>query len=276
MNYVKETRMKGIILAGGTGKRLFPLTIGTSKQLLPIYKKPLIYYPLSTLMLAGIREILVISTQEDIGKFQKLLGSGKEFGISLSYMVQHSPDGLPQAFILGEEFIGSDRCAMILGDNIFYGSDLGSLLKQTAAGASGATVFAYRVDNPQSFGVVEFDTAGKAVSIEEKPMHAKSSYAVTGLYFYDNRVVGYAKSLKPSARGELEITDLNRIYLDNGELEVMLLGRGYAWFDAGTADSLIEAANFVKALEKHQGINVASLEEIALNMGWIDDKGVIS
>ncbi|NMA24667.1 MAG: glucose-1-phosphate thymidylyltransferase RfbA [Clostridiales bacterium] len=262
--------MKGIILAGGTGTRLFPLTVGTSKQLLPVYKKPLIYYPLSTLMLAGIREILVISTPDDIGKFQKLLGGGNQFGISLSYTVQPSPDGLAQAFILGEEFIGPDSCAMILGDNIFYGNELEKVLMEAAGRTGGATVFGYRVDNPQSFGVVEFDETGKAVSIEEKPLHPKSAYAVTGLYFYDNRVVGYAKGLKPSARGELEITDLNRIYLENGELEVRLLGRGYAWFDAGTADSLIEAANFVKILEKHQGIHVASPDEIALAKGWID------
>jgi glucose-1-phosphate thymidylyltransferase len=262
--------MKGIILAGGTGTRLFPLTVGTSKQLLPVYKKPLIYYPLSTLMLAGIKEILIISTQDDIGKFQKLLGSGSQFGIFLSYIVQPSPDGLAQAFILGEEFIGSDSCAMVLGDNIFYGNDLESILRNASERTKGATVFAYRVDNPQSFGIVEFDETGKAVSIEEKPLHPKSNYAVTGLYFYDNRVTQFAKSIKPSARRELEITDLNQIYLDNGELEVKLLGRGYAWFDAGTADSLIEAANFVKALEKHQGIHVASPEEIALDMGWID------
>ncbi|SHH59494.1 glucose-1-phosphate thymidylyltransferase [Sporobacter termitidis DSM 10068] len=262
--------MKGIILAGGTGTRLFPLTVGTSKQLLPVYKKPLIYYPLSTLMLAGIKDVLVISTQEDIVRFQKLLGSGSQFGISISYKVQPSPDGLAQAFILGEEFIGSDSCAMILGDNIFYGSDLAPILQAAAARTTGATVFGYRVDNPESFGVVEFDETGKAVSLEEKPPHPKSQYAVTGLYFYDNRVVGYAKSLKPSARGELEITDLNRIYLNNGELEVKLLGRGYAWFDAGTADSLIDAANFVKMLEKHQGIRVASPEEIAMDKGWVD------
>jgi glucose-1-phosphate thymidylyltransferase len=262
--------MKGIILAGGAGTRLFPLTVGTSKQLLPVYKKPLIYYPLTTLMLAGIKEILVVSTKEDIGKFQKLLGSGSQFGISLSYKVQPSPDGLAQAFILGEEFIGSDSCAMILGDNIFYGNELESVLMKAAERTSGATVFSYRVDNPQSFGVVEFDETGKALSIEEKPPQPKSAWAVTGLYFYDNRVVHYAKSLKPSARRELEITDLNRIYLESGELEVILLERGYAWFDAGTADSLIDAANFVKALEKHQGIHVAEPEEIALNKGWIE------
>jgi glucose-1-phosphate thymidylyltransferase len=261
--------MKGIILAGGTGTRLFPLTVGTSKQLLPVYKKPLIYYPLSTLMLAGIRDILVISTQEDIGRFQKLLGSGSQFGISLSYKVQPSPDGLAQAFILGEAFIGSDSCAMILGDNIFYGSALESVLQEASNKTSGATVFAYRVENPQSFGVVEFDAAGKAVSLEEKPLQPKSHYAVTGLYFYDNRVARFAGALRPSRRGELEITDLNRIYLENGDLEVRLLEPGYAWFDAGTADSLMEAANFVRTLEKHQGIHVAAPEEIALKKQWI-------
>lgn len=262
--------MKGIILAGGTGTRLFPLTVGTSKQLLPIYKKPLIYYPLSTLMLAGIKEVLIISTREDLPRFQKLLGSGKQFGISLSYKVQPSPDGLAQAFILGEDFIGSERCAMILGDNIFYGNELESVLMDAAEKTTGATVFAYRVDNPESFGVVEFDETCKAISIEEKPLYPKTQYAVTGLYFYDYRVVDYAKNLKPSARGELEITDLNRIYLESKELDVKLLGRGYAWFDAGTADSLIDAANFVKTLEKYQGIHVASPEEIALDKGWID------
>lgn len=264
--------MKGIILAGGTGTRLLPLTIGTSKQLLPVYKKPLIYYPLSTLMLAGIREILVISTEEDVPRFQKLLGSGSQFGILLSYKTQPSPDGLAQAFLLGEGFIGSETCAMILGDNIFYGSGLAPLLREAASKTTGATVFGYRVDNPQSFGVVTFDESGTAVALEEKPSAPKSPYAVTGLYFYDNRVVEYAKRLKPSARGELEITDLNRMYLNQGELEVKLLGQGYAWFDAGTADSLMEAANFVKTLEKHQGINIASPEEIAVEMGWLEKK----
>jgi glucose-1-phosphate thymidylyltransferase len=262
--------MKGIVLAGGTGTRLFPLTVGTSKQLLPIYKKPLIYYPLSILMLAGVKEILVISTQDDIGRYEKLLGSGNQFGIKISYEIQPSPGGLAQAFLLGEEFIGSDCCAMILGDNIFYGDGLESILTEAANRTKGATVFGYRVDNPESFGVVEFDSAGKAVSIEEKPVHPKSQYAVTGLYFYDSRVVEFAKSLKPSARGELEITDLNRLYLEGGDLEVRLLGPGYAWFDAGTADSLIEAANFVRALEKYQGIHVGSPEEIALSKGWLD------
>ncbi len=264
--------MKGIILAGGTGTRLYPLTVGTSKQLLPVYKKPLIYYPLSTLMLAGIKDILIISTQEDTPRFEKLLGNGCQFGLSLSYKVQPSPDGLAQAFILGEEFIGSEGCAMILGDNIFYGADLEKVLKSAAKRETGATIFGYRVDNPKSFGVVEFDETGKAVSIEEKPAHPKSNYAVTGLYFYDSRVAAYAKSLKPSNRGELEITDLNRIYLENGELDVKLLGQGYAWFDAGTADSLIEAANFVKTLERHQGIRLAAPEEIALGAGWVGKK----
>lgn len=262
--------MKGIILAGGKGTRLHPLTIGTSKQLLPIYNKPLIYYPLSTLMLAGINEIMIVSTRDDMAKFQKLLGSGSQYGISLSYKVQPSPDGLAQAFILGEEFIGSESCAMILGDNIFYGYGMERMLNDAANKTVGATVFAYHVDHPEDFGIVEFDQMGRAVSIEEKPLHPKSQYAVTGLYFYDNRVVNFAKSLKPSARGELEITDLNRIYLKKGELEVKLLGCGCAWFDAGTVDSLIEAANFVQLVEKHQGVHVAPLEEIACRMGWID------
>lgn len=261
--------MKGIILAGGSGKRLYPLTVGTSKQLLPIYRKPLIYYPLSTLMLAGINDILIISTKEDMPRFEKLLGSGSQFGISLSYKIQPSPDGLPQAFILGEEFIGTDSCALILGDNIFYGADIASALKEAANKTNGATVFAYPVDHPENFGVVEFDDTGKAITLEEKPQQPKSNYAVTGLYFYDNRVVNYAKTLVPSPRGELEITDLNRIYLENNALDIKLLGRGYAWFDAGTPDSLIEAANFVKTLETHQKIQIAAPEEIALDMGWI-------
>ena len=262
--------MKGIILAGGTGSRLYPLTIGVSKQLLPIYNKPLIYYPLSTLMLAGIREIMLISTPHDIPKFQTLLGDGSQFGISLSYMVQPSPDGLAQAFILGEEFIESERCAMILGDNIFYGHDFEAALEDAVKKNNGATVFGYSVDHPERFGVVEFDPLGKVVSIEEKPLIPKSKYAVTGLYFYDNRVVEFAKRLKPSARGELEITDLNRLYLTNGALEVTLLGSGYAWFDAGTIDSLTEATNFVHMMEKHLNIHVASLQEIAFRKGWIN------
>ena len=262
--------MKGIVLAGGTGTRLFPLTAGTSKQLLPIYKKPLIYYPLSTLMLAGINEILIISTQDDIARYHKLLDNGHRFGLKISYTVQPSPDGLAQAFILGEDFIGSDSCAMVLGDNIFYGSGLESVLMNAAKRTQGATIFGYRVEHPESFGVIEFDEAGKVISLEEKPAAPKSQYAATGLYFYDNKVVQLAKSLKPSARGELEITDLNKIYLDNGDLAVELLGQGYAWFDAGTADSLLNAANFVMTLEKYQGIHVGSPEEIALSKGWIN------
>lgn len=255
-------------MAGGSGSRLYPLTIGISKQLLPVYKYPLIYYPLSTLMLAGIREILVITTPDDMPRFRKLLKDGSQLGISITYKEQPSPDGLAQAFILGEEFIGSDNCAMILGDNIFYGDGLEQILKSASEKARGATVFGYRVERPEGFGVVEFDAQGKVVSIEEKPLRPKSHYAVTGLYFYDNRVIEYAKSLRPSARGELEITDLNRIYLESGELEVRLLGPGFAWFDAGTADSLLVASNFVSMLEKCQGISVASPEEIARRQGW--------
>lgn len=261
--------MKGIILAGGTGSRLYPLTIGTSKQLLPVYNKPLIYYPLSTLMLAGIREILIISTQEDVPRFRKLLGDGGQFGISLSYKVQPSPDGLAQAFILGEKFIGNDSCAMILGDNIFFGTGMEALLVQAVQKERGATVFGYHVDHPEAFGVVEFDGEGRALSVEEKPASPKSHYAVTGLYFYDHRVVSFAKGLKPSKRGELEITDLNRIYLEAGELEVKRLDRGYTWFDAGTIDSLIEAGNFVHMIEKYQEIQVSSPEDIARDKGWI-------
>jgi glucose-1-phosphate thymidylyltransferase len=261
--------MKGIILSGGSGTRLFPLTIGISKQLLPVYNKPLIYYPLSTLMLAGIREIMIITTRDDLDRYKRLLENGNQYGISLTYTVQPSPDGLAHAFILGEDFIGSDSCAMILGDNIFYGAGLEQLLTEVKENLKGATVFSYRVDNPERFGVVETDAHGRALSIEEKPKNPKSDLAVTGLYFYDNRVVEYAKSLKPSARGELEITDLNKLYLINGELEVRHLGRGYAWFDAGTVDCLIEAANFVKSMEKHQGIDIASPKDIAQAKGWI-------
>jgi len=261
--------MKGIILAGGSGSRLHPLTIGTSKQLLPVYKYPLIYYPLSTLMLAGIREILVITTPNDIQRFRNLLNDGSQLGISITYKEQPLPGGLAQAFILGEEFIGSDNCAMILGDNIFYGDGLAQILKSASEKTRGATVFGYRVEHPEEFGVVEFDAQGRVVSLEEKPRHPKSNYAVTGLYFYDNRVIEYAKSLRPSPRGELEITDLNRIYLDNGELEVRLLGPGYAWFDAGTADSLLAASNFVRTLEKCQGLSVASPEDVARRQGWM-------
>ena len=261
--------MKGIILAGGSGTRLYPLTKVTSKQLLPIYDKPMIYYPLAVLMRAGIREILIISTPDDTPKFESLLGDGHELGIEISYAVQPSPDGLAQAFIIGEEFIGNDSVAMILGDNIFHGHGLEKRLRVAAAKTSGATVFGYYVDDPERFGIVEFDAEGRAISIEEKPEHPKSNYCVTGLYFYDNRVVEYAKSLKPSARNELEITDLNRIYLENGELEVTLLGQGFTWLDTGTHESLVDATNFVKTVETHQHRKIACLEEIAYLKGWI-------
>ena len=262
--------MKGIILAGGSGTRLYPLTKVTSKQLLPIYDKPMIYYPLSVLMNAGIREILIISTPEDTPRFEALLGDGHQFGIELSYAVQPSPDGLAQAFIIGEDFIGSDSVAMILGDNIFHGHGLTRRLQEAAAKERGATVFGYYVDDPERFGIVEFDKSGKAISIEEKPEKPKSNYCVTGLYFYDNKVVEYAKSLKPSPRGELEITDLNKIYLKNGNLHVEILGQGFTWLDTGTHESLVDATNFIKAVETHQRRKVACIEEIAYLNGWID------
>ena len=264
--------MKGIVLAGGAGTRLYPLTMVTSKQLLPVYDKPMIYYPLSTLMLAGIRDILIISTPTDLPNFERLLGDGSQFGIHLSYKVQPSPDGLAQAFLLGEEFIGDDCCAMVLGDNIFYGSGFRARLKQAAADAQQgrASIFGYYVNDPERFGIVEFDENGKVISVEEKPQHPKSNYCITGLYFYDNRVVDMAKRVKPSARGELEITDLNRIYLEDGTLNVQLLSRGYAWLDTGTMDSLVDAADFVRTIETRQGSQIAALEEIAFTEGWID------
>ena len=261
--------MKGIVLAGGSGTRLYPLTKVTCKQLLPVYDNPMIYYPLSVLMTAGIRDILIISTPEDTPRFEALLGDGSQFGISLSYTVQQSPDGLAQAFLLGEDFIGDDRVAMILGDNIFAGNGLKEQLLTTAGREQGATVFGYYVDDPERFGIVEFDKTGRAVSIEEKPEKPKSNYCVTGLYFYDRRVVEFAKSLKPSARGELEITDLNRLYLEKGELEVNLLGQGFTWLDTGTHASLVEATNFVYTIETHQHRKIGCLEEIAYLNGWI-------
>jgi len=262
--------MKGIILAGGSGTRLYPITMVTSKQLLPVYDKPMVFYPLSTLMLAGIRDILIISTPTDLPNYKKLFGDGSSYGVRLSYKEQPSPDGLAQAFILGKEFIGDDTCAMILGDNIFYGNGLAELLKKAAARTEGATIFGYYVEDPERFGVAGFDENGKVVSLVEKPKDPPSNYAVTGLYFYDNKVAEYASSLKPSARGELEITDLNRIYLEKGNLNVELLGRGYAWLDTGTVDSLLEASSYVSVIENRQGTKIAALEEIAYNNGWID------
>ena len=264
--------MKGIVLAGGSGTRLYPLTMVTSKQLLPIYDKPMIYYPLSVLMNAGIRDILIISTPQDTPRFEALLGDGHQFGVQLTYKVQPSPDGLAQAFIIGEEFIGDDSVAMVLGDNIFFGHGLNKRLKaavENAETGKGATVFGYYVDDPERFGIVEFDSEGKAISIEEKPEKPKSNYCVTGLYFYDNKVVEYAKNLKPSPRGELEITDLNRLYLADGSLNVELLGQGFTWLDTGTHESLVEATNFVKTIETHQHRKIACLEEIGYLNGWI-------
>lgn len=267
--------MKGIILAGGSGTRLYPLTKVTSKQLLPVYDKPMIYYPLSVLMNAGIRDILIISTPVDTPRFKDLLGDGSQFGIHLSYAIQESPDGLAQAFIIGEEFIGSDRVAMVLGDNIFHGQGLKKRLIEAAERENGATVFGYYVDDPERFGIVEFDKNGKAISIEEKPEKPKSNYCVTGLYFYDNKVVEYAKNLKPSKRGELEITDLNRIYLEAGELDVKVLGQGFTWLDTGTHESLVEATNFVYTIETHQHRKIACLEEIAYLNGWISKEQIL-
>ena len=264
--------MKGIILAGGAGTRLYPLTMVTSKQLLPVYDKPMIYYPLSTLMLAGIRDILIISTPVDLPNFERLLGDGSQYGIHLSYKVQPSPDGLAQAFLLGEEFIGDDCCAMVLGDNIFYGNGFKRVLREAVENAQSgrATIFGYYVNDPERFGIVEFDESGRVLSVEEKPKHPKSNYCITGLYFYDNRVVDFAKRVKPSARGELEITDLNRLYLEDGTLDVQRLGRGYAWLDTGTMDSLVEAADFVQMVEKRQSVKISAIEEIAYKNGWID------
>ena len=268
--------MKGIILAGGSGTRLYPLTMVMSKQLLPVYDKPMIYYPLSTLMLAGIREILIISTPEDTPKFKNLMGDGAQFGLKLSYAVQESPDGLAQSFIIGEEFIGDDSVAMVLGDNIFYGSGFGHILRQAGKNQNMATIFGYYVENPTAFGVIEFDENGVPVSIEEKPENPKSNYAVTGLYFYDNKVVEYAKNLKPSQRGELEITDINKIYLENGDLDIKLMGRGFAWLDTGTVENLMNAANFIQTVEKLQGIKISAPEEIAYNMHWISREALLS
>lgn len=269
--------MKGIVLAGGTGTRLYPLTLVTSKQLLPIYDKPMIYYPLSTLMLAGIKDILIISTPEDTPRFEKLLGDGSQFGITLTYQIQPTPDGLAQAFILGEDFIGNESCAMILGDNIFYGNGFSELLKASVktANEGRASVFGYYVNDPERFGIVEFNDDGKVISVEEKPKKPKSNYAITGLYFYDKRVVEYAKSVKPSERGELEITDLNRMYLEDETLDVQIFGRGFAWLDTGTIDTLVDASDFVRMIENRQGVVISAPEEIAYRHGWINKEKLL-
>lgn len=268
--------MKGIILAGGSGTRLYPITRGISKQLIPVYDKPMIYYPLSTLMLAGIRDVLIISTPEYTGLFEELLGDGSDFGMKFFYKVQAQPNGLAEAFILGKDFIGSDSVCLVLGDNIYYGSGLSQLLQEAAAKTSGATVFGYHVNDPERFGVVEFDKDKHALSIEEKPEHPKSNYAVTGLYFYDNDVVNIAENLQPSARGELEITDINKEYLRRGNLDVKLMGRGYAWLDTGTHDSMLEAASFISTIQKRQNLKVSCLEEIAYRQGWISKEKLIT